>query len=131
MSTSFSTSVRTLVGTSVRQKQFVNPSGTGHNICYGDKIFVRLTVGSRTLLELTVTRVNDLSELYGVIRSHVRSFRGLTAMYIRNISRGWSATRPLMLYPSAAPRQQVAVQGSLFSVDPQPERRMLMPWETH
>lgn len=103
------------------RNEFVAPSSVSRNICYGDRIFVRLTSGCRTLLELTVSRVNDLTELLGELRKNAKGFRGLATMYIRNMSRGWSMERPLMLYPSSAAQ----------SPSPRPVARMTMPWETH
>jgi hypothetical protein len=54
----------------------------------------------RTVVELTVNSVNDLSELWGELRRHCRGIRGLAKLYLRNASRGWSMERPMMLYPA-------------------------------
>lgn len=118
------------------RKTTCTPSGTGRNIAYGDRIFVRLTSGMRTLLELTVTNVASLTDLLAELRRHTRGRRGLVKMFIRNFSRGWSTERPLMLYaPAASPSPFSTTSSSSFSSSPsftrkQPER-MLMPWETH
>ena len=81
--------------------QFETPSGTGRHICYGDRILVRLVraqAGGRTLAEFYLSEVNDMSEIYGELRHYTRGLRGLTRLYIRNMTRGWSMEKPFMLY---------------------------------
>lgn len=58
---------------------------------YGDRIFVRVVSverGWRTVAELTLTTVADMSEVYGELRHHTRGERGLTRLYVRNATRG-------------------------------------------
>ena len=76
------------------------PSGTGRSICYGDRLYARLVMGGRTVVEFMISRVSDFSELLGELR---RQTRGLARLYVRNVSRGWSMERPLMLYRDAFP----------------------------
>lgn len=78
-----------------------SPASRGDRpICYGDRLFARLVMHGRTVVELTVNSVNDLSELWGELRRHCRGIRGLAKLYLRNASRGWSMERPMMLYPA-------------------------------
>lgn len=70
----------------------------GRDIVYGDRIFVRLTMRSQVLLEFEVNDVCDYSQLMGALRARTRGITGLTQMYVRNMTRGWSITRPLKLY---------------------------------
>lgn len=106
------------------------PSGTGRNFAYGDRIFVRLTSGVRTLLELTVTDVSGLTDLLAELRRHMRGQRGLVKMFIRNLSRGWSMERPLMLYAPANSASS-SFSRSSRSFSREQSGRMQMPWETH
>jgi hypothetical protein len=50
-----------------------------------------------------ISRVSDFSELLGELRRQTRGCRGLARLYVRNVSRGWSMERPLMLYRDAFP----------------------------
>lgn len=91
------------VRTSVRpgSDRFRVPDGAGHPMSYGDRIFVRVVSverGWRTVAELTLTTVADMSEVYGELRHHTRGERGLTRLYVRNATRGWSFEQPFMLY---------------------------------
>ncbi len=70
-------------------------------IRYGDKIFVRMVnmqQGWRTIADFTLDNVNDMTEVYGELRWRTRGERGLTRLYIRNATRGWSCEQPFMLY---------------------------------
>lgn len=78
------------------------PSKGDRTICRGDRIFVRIVRvqnGYRPLAEFTMTEVTDLSSIYGELRHYTRGERGLTRLYIRNVTRGWSMEQPFMLYP--------------------------------
>ena len=68
-------------------------------IRYGDRLFARLVMHGRTIVEFMVNSVNDLSELWGELRRQCRGISGLGRLYLRNASRGWSMEKPLMLYP--------------------------------
>ncbi len=83
----------------ITHRRLSKPVGGEHSICFGDKLFARLIMGGKTILEFMVNKVNDLSELLGELRRHCRGKRGLAKLYLRNMSRGWSLERPLMLYP--------------------------------
>lgn len=94
-----------------------SPVGGEHSICFGDKLFARLMMGGKTILEFMVNKVNDLSELIGELRRYCRGTRGLAKLYLRNMSRGWSLERPLMLYSdqsrsnSAMPSRRIEDDG--------------------
>lgn len=79
-------------------RRYPTPSGTGRQISYGDRLFAKLVMKGRTIFEFMVSQVNDFTELLGELRKHCRNFKGLARLYVRNVSRGWSLERPLMLY---------------------------------
>ena len=110
------------------KRDYAAPSGTGRRISYGDKIFVRLErtqYGRCTLAEFTLTDVNDMSEIYGELRRYTRGKRGLTQLYVRNVSRGWSMQQPFMLYnderrvASSVTRPVAQPQASQLPAQPQ------------
>lgn len=80
------------------EKRSAHPSGFLRPISLGDRIFARLVLRGKTLVEFMINSVGDLTELLGVLRSHCRGTRGLARLYLRNMSRGWSLERPMMLY---------------------------------
>lgn len=85
-------------------RSFVTPTGTCRPMRYGDRVFVRLESMQgmrRTLAEFTLTEVNDLTEVIGELRHYTRGLRGLTRLYVRNVTRGWSFEQPFMLYSEA------------------------------
>lgn len=107
-------------------KVFVTPSGEGRPMKYGDRIFVRLVMGRRTVAEFELSNVNDYTELLGELRYRTQGLDGLAQLYVRNMTRGWSQERPMRLYadmrrPMRRTQRPVATQ----------TRRMLCPWETH
>lgn len=107
-------------------RRFETPSGTGRPIRYGDRIFVRLTrvqYGVKTLAEFTLSEVNDLSEIYGELRHYTRGESGLTRLYIRNVTRGWSMEQPFRLYADC--RRGVAA--SVTRPERQPGGRRELP----
>lgn len=71
----------------------------------GDKLFARLVLKGQVITEFVVTTVRDLSELFCMVHRRCRGLRGLAMLYLRNMSRGWSEERPLMLYPE--PKREV------------------------
>ena len=77
------------------------PMGASRRIVYGDRIFVRMVSverGWRTIAEFTLTNVADMSDVYGELRHYTAGQRGLTRLYVRNATRGWSFEQPFMLY---------------------------------
>lgn len=103
-----------------------NPTTDRNKIEFGDHIFARITKNGQLLYECTLDSVADMTQLLGEIRHNTPGMKGLTKLYIRNHSKGWSQERPLMLYPAndiyAAPKESVT-----FRRNP----HMLFPWETH
>lgn len=85
-----------------------------HKIEYGDRIFARLTMGQRTVIEFIADRVSDLSELLAQLRHLTRGLRGLATLHLRNQSKGWSTQRPLMLYAQNLPDNNTGVLSSPF-----------------
>lgn len=59
-------------------------------------------MSGRTVAELTRDRVYRYSDLLAMLRAMAPKCRGLARLTIRNMTRGWSQERPLMLYPDPA-----------------------------
>lgn len=102
----------------------------------GDRIYARLVMGSRTIVELMLETVSGMTDVLGEIRKKCRSVRGLARLYVRNHSRGWAEERPLMLYSSAPVVSAATSGGSGFSSPfsgraRTPRPHMPFPWETH
>lgn len=64
----------------------------------GDRIFARLTMGGRTLVEIMLNGIGSVSEVISELRRMCGEVRGLAKLYIRNHSRGWSFDKGLMVY---------------------------------
>lgn len=125
----------------VRQAQQSNKVGhTQSNIRNrmirkGDRIFARLTMGARTVIEFMVDKVESMTDLLLEVHKATAGIRGLCKLYVRNQSRGWAQERPLMLYGSQGgggassldSRTGVRVATSPFSY----YSHMQFPWETH
>lgn len=79
--------------------------GDNREISYGDRLFARLVMHGKTVVEFMVNSINDLSELWGELRRKCRGVSGLAKLYLRNASRGWSMVRPLMIYPDGYRRR--------------------------
>lgn len=111
------------------------PAGAVRQIAFGDRIFVRMVSverGWRTIAEFELRNVADMSDVYGELRHYTSGQRGLTRLYVRNATRGWSFEQPFMLYgdthrvPAAsvtrAPRQpeqhRHSAQPSLWQSQP-------------
>ena len=101
----------------------------------GDRIFARLTMGARTVIEFMIDKVESMTDLLLEVHRATAGIRGLCKLYVRNQSRGWAQERPLMLYGShsagaasnAAGSPNVRVATSPFSY----YSHMQFPWETH
>jgi len=74
---------------------------SSHSLSYGDKIFARIYINGKGIMEFVLDKVTDMSQLIGALRHHVRKYSGLAKIYVRNMTRGWAMERPLMLYPEA------------------------------
>lgn len=71
----------------------------------GDRVYAMLSVNGRKIAEFTLDRVSDMTELIGEMRNCAQRYSGLVQVYVRNMTRGWSFTRPLMLYTDVYQRQ--------------------------
>lgn len=90
----------------------------------GDRVFIRISRGRQTLMEFAVENVGSFTDLIGEIRYAAQHIEGLTDVYIRNYSRGWSMMRPMKFYAAGRPQLRNAAVVTR-------QRRMLSPWETH
>lgn len=70
-----------------------------NKIGYGDKIFARLTQGGKVLVEFVAERFDDIKEVMRELRRLSAQCRGISRLYIRNMTQGWSIEETLMLYP--------------------------------
>ena len=68
------------------------------NISYTDRLYARLTVRGQVVVEITRDRFASLSSLLDTLRMKVPHASGLARLTIRNMTRGWTLERPLMLY---------------------------------
>lgn len=75
-------------------------------ICYGDRIHVRVRYSDYTDSSYVTDSVASMTELLGDLRQRFRRRCGLVKVTIRNMSRGWSAERPLSLYGESYPRPE-------------------------
>ena len=82
-------------------------------LTYGDKIYTRLILNGRNVVEFIIENISTMSELLGELRLKTREFKGLAKLYIRNMTQGWSIERPFMIYPYNMTREN----RNLFSSD--------------
>ncbi|MBD5230612.1 MAG: hypothetical protein K2M14_03375 [Muribaculaceae bacterium] len=73
---------------------------------YTDTLHARLTLHGRTVAEITRDRFPSVPSIIAALRAMVPHASGLARLAIRNMSRGWTLDRPLMLY--VKPTQQPA-----------------------
>ncbi|MDE6272949.1 MAG: hypothetical protein K2M31_08090 [Muribaculaceae bacterium] len=102
----------------------------------GDRIYVRIEQGRQTVLEFSVENVDDYTSLIGEIRYAGSKLKGLANVFIRNHSRGWSETRPLMFYQGMPAPRRSMLRGKVRSEGLRRNMSlscsgMLAPWETH
>lgn len=69
-----------------------------HRITGTDRIHARLTLRDEVVVEFTRDNFGSLSSLLGALRAVVPHLAGLARLSIRNMTRGWTMERPLMLY---------------------------------
>ena len=70
---------------------------TEREIMMGDRVFARLVMGGRTIVEFMMNRIGSIDDLFVELRQMTRGLRGLAKLIIRNQSRGWGMERKLML----------------------------------
>lgn len=117
-------SARTGNNTLVNQHYYKNATDHRHDIAYGDRMFIRVSMRGSAILETYMDRINGYSELIGAVREQMHGASGLAKVWIRNHTRGWSIEKPLMFY--APTRNPSAVRSACRD-----DHRMLSPWETH
>lgn len=110
------TALRQRPDTALRQRL----SRDVRHISYTDRVYARLTLAGRVVAELTRDRIDSYTTLLTLLRSMVPArCRGLARLCVRNMTRGWTLERPLMLYAPAPCSMQSP------SASPAP----LMPWD--
>lgn len=88
---------------------------------YGDRMFVRATIGVGERMEYETCSVSDMTDLIGDLRVRARGRRGLAVITIRNRDRGWVRESRVMLYPERGYVTPRKVQEA--------RRQMMMPWD--
>lgn len=91
----------------------------GHRISLHDRVYVKLVLNGVTLIEMVKDDIADITSLLMFVRSETRSYKGLARMIVRNISKGWSMQRPLLIHPEN--RAEEAFEPGHYP----------MPWSTH
>ncbi|MBP3298365.1 MAG: hypothetical protein J6L73_01640 [Muribaculaceae bacterium] len=87
---------------------------TRHDIGYTDRIYARLTMAGHTVAEFTRDRITNLSALLAILRAMTPACRGLARLTVRNMTRGWTLNRPLMLYPDPSCASPGTIHHSLM-----------------
>lgn len=110
-------------------------------INFGDRIFARLTMGGKVIMEFMINHIAGMNELLDEVRRMTGSLRGLGRLQVRNQSQGWLKESNLMFYGDG-----VSNESNLFgrvnanSIDhtimkrkatTSAARQMMFPWETH
>lgn len=70
-------------------------------ITYGDRIFARVTINGRTILNYMTEKVSNMAELLFELRQVMKDIKGLVILHIRNYHQGWGEERPMLLRPLA------------------------------
>lgn len=81
-----------------------------HTIDYNDRVYARMTLAGRTIVEFTRDRITNFSALLAILRAKVPMYRGLAKLTVRNMTRGWHIERPIMLYLDPAMASQAALR---------------------
>lgn len=97
----------------------VRGRSVGHRISLNDRIYVKLVLNGVTLIETVCDNIADYTSLLSILREACRRYKGLARMVVRNITRGWSVQRPLLL--STAQYDEPAIRPGHYP----------MPWQTH
>ncbi|MDE5887421.1 MAG: hypothetical protein K2H46_07535 [Muribaculaceae bacterium] len=83
----------------------------------GDKVFARLSLGGRTLVEFMMNEISSIGEVISELRRMSGEVRGLAKLYVRNHSRGWSFDQGLMIYSTREPIRQRPVTYGVLPLD--------------
>lgn len=88
---------------------------------YGDRISVRMMMAGQCAMQYETNKVTDMTDLIGDLRRRAKGMHGLAVVHVRNLDRGWTRERRIMLYPQrkftpAQPPKAVQVP-------------MFFPWE--
>ncbi len=112
----------------------------------GDRMFARLTMGGKLIVEFMINTVANMEELLMELRRMIGNLRGLGRLQVRNQSRGWMSVSNLMFYGQIAetsnsfngnnllqPKIEVANQTmpKVAKVVAPHREPMFFPWETH
>ncbi len=62
----------------------------------GDRIFTRLMMGGRVVMEIMLNHVGSMRDLLSEVRRLAGNLKGLTRLQVRNQSRGWMNESNLM-----------------------------------
>lgn len=92
----------------------------GHRISVNDRIYVKLVLNGVTLFETVRDNIADYTSLLALLRDASRRYRGLARMIVRNITRGWSMQRPLLLNSPRASCEETICP-----------THYPMPWQVH
>lgn len=104
---------------SISNSRQVQERSTGHRIAMNDRIYVKLVLHGVTLMETVRDNIADYTSLLALVREAAKRYKGLARMVVRNISRGWSMQRPLLLSPPACERTAMTTG------------HYPMPWQFH
>lgn len=66
-------------------------------ISLGDKIFTRVTMNGRTILDFVTDKVSNMAELISILRKRMNDTAGLVTLHIRNYHKGWGEEKALLL----------------------------------
>lgn len=99
----------------------------------GDRIFARLSMGGRTIVEFMMNTIGSRRELLNEIRKFAEGMRGLAKLYIRNQSRGWSEEGRIMMYNAESLGSGTTIMrgGLMGEKIVRQDPGMMFPWETH
>lgn len=73
------------------------PEKGDHSLAFGDRIFARIILRGKTIVELMVSTVKDMKDVYALLREKCKGVKGVARLYVRNMSRGWSDERALII----------------------------------
>lgn len=107
----------------------------------GDKLFTRLTMGGRVIMECAISTVGSMTDLLSELRRMMGNLRGLCRLQVRNQSRGWVKESNLMFYGDGSENRSSVVStvsaqnpfyaGSARNAQSYCGNHMTFPWETH